>query len=300
MADTVKQYFSERQGRGPKAEPMRFPEFRDLVINVFDHFREQGYMQEAFGYKCVDAGDVDGTLGANPDAYFMRTIRRRGAWPYWEAVQVAPDIWIPPHEQWDEDYLFDVVEVLHDLVSKPTNGMHHSYANCGMHYTTFDQATGRTDFRDEMNGVLRLHDPAYEMNDEGMIVEAAPAEFHTLLTAAVPPGTEAAITSKLDSATRRFRTRGASLDDRRAAVRDLADVLEELRSEIKDAMLPKDERELFHLANGFAIRHQNRQQRGDYDRLTWLRWAFYVYLATIHAVLRVREREEALPPTPTS
>ncbi len=43
--------------------------------------------------------------------------------------------------------------------------------------------------------------------------------------------------------------------------------------------------------------------RGDYDRLTWLRWAsFYVYLATIHAVLRVceREREEALPPTPIS
>lgn len=64
-------------------------------------------------------------------------------------------------------------------------------------------------------------------------------------------------------------------------------------------MLAKDERELFHLANGFAIRHQSRQQRG-YDRLTWLRWAFYVYLATIHAVLRVREREEALPPTPTS
>jgi hypothetical protein len=83
-------------------------------------------------------------------------------------------------------------------------------------------------------------------------------------------------------------------------VRDLADVLEALRDDIKNSMLSKDEKELFHIANGFAIRHQNRQQRGDYDRLTWLRWAFYVYLATIHAVLRVREREEALPPTSTS
>jgi hypothetical protein len=105
---------------------------------------------------------------------------------------------------------------------------------------------------------------------------------------------------KLDSATKRFRTRGVSLDDRRVAVRDLADVLEALRGDVRETMLSKDEKELFHLANGFAIRHHNRQQRGDYDRLTWLRWAFYVYLATIHAVLRVREREEMLPPTPTS
>lgn len=299
MADIAKQYFSERQGRGPKAEPLPFPEFRELVINVFDHFRERGYMQEAFGYRCVDAGDVEGTLGSNPSAYFMRTIRRKGVWPYWEEVQVAPDIWIPPHEQWDEDYLLDVVEVLHDLVSNPTDGSYHSYADCGMRYTKFDRAAGQAEFRDEMNGVLRLHDPAYEMNDEGMIVEAAPGEFHTLLTASVPAGTEAEIASKLDSATKRFRNRGASLDDRRVAVRDLADVLEALRSEIKDSMLPKDERELFRIANGFAIRHQNRHQRGDYDRLTWLRWAFYVYLATIHAVLRVREREEILPPTPT-
>jgi len=80
MADTTKQYFSERQGRGPKAEPLPFADFRELVINVFDHFREQHYMQESFGYDCVDAGEVDGTLGSNPSAYFMRTIRRRGVW----------------------------------------------------------------------------------------------------------------------------------------------------------------------------------------------------------------------------
>lgn len=55
-------------------------------------------------------------------------------------------------------------------------------------------------------------------------------------------------------------------------------------------MLSKDESELFHLANGFAIRHMNREQRGDYDSPTWLRWAFYVYLATLHAILRVEAR----------
>jgi hypothetical protein len=49
-------------------------------------------VHEAFGYECVDAGEVDGKLGSNPSAYFMRTIRRRGVWPYWEAEQVGPDL----------------------------------------------------------------------------------------------------------------------------------------------------------------------------------------------------------------
>ncbi|HSZ15107.1 MAG TPA: hypothetical protein VK790_13810 [Solirubrobacteraceae bacterium] len=300
MANTVKQYFSERQGRGPKAEPIPFPEFREVVISVFDQLRERGYMQEAFGYDCVDAGDVDGILGSNPDAHFLRTIRRKRVWPYWTEVDSSFGVIVPAYQDWDEDTLFDVVEVMHDLVSRPVDGHYHDYAQCGWHYNTFDKKAGEAAFRSEMNGVLRMHDPPYEMNDQGQIVEAAPEEFHTLLSASVPEGTEPDIISKLDSATKRFRDRGASLDDRRVAVRDLADALEALREDIKDSMLSKDERELFHIANGFAIRHQNRQQRGDYDRLTWLRWAFYVYLATIHAVLRVREREEALPPTPTS
>src|SRR4051812_30422087 len=79
-----RRYYSERQGRGPKAQPMPFETIRRLVINVLDNLREKEYFQEAFGYWCVDAGDVNGTLGSDPDAYFLRTIMRDGVWPYWE------------------------------------------------------------------------------------------------------------------------------------------------------------------------------------------------------------------------
>jgi hypothetical protein len=34
-----------------------------------------------------------------------------------------------------------------------------------------------------------------------------------------------------------------------------------------------------------------RDQISGYDREVWLRWMFYVYLATIHAVLQVGDRE---------
>jgi len=74
-------------------------------------------------------------------------------------------------------------------------------------------------------------------------------------------------------------------------VRELADVLEPLRQTIKEEALPKDESEMFRLANGFAIRHNNREQKSQYDDIVWLRWAFYVYLATIHATVRLQARQ---------
>src|SRR6266496_4063666 len=119
MSDHPKyrQYFSERHGRDPKAGPLPFESVRRLVINVFDSFRERGYMQQAFGIECVD-GDSDGTLGRDPDAFFLRTIMREGIWPYWPKPWTGdPSV---PYEAWNADTLFDVVEVMHDLVSKPT------------------------------------------------------------------------------------------------------------------------------------------------------------------------------------
>jgi hypothetical protein len=302
MSTPDRQYFSERQGRGPKAEPMPFEAIRRLVVSVFDDFRERDYLQEAFGYECVDAGRVDGTVGRDEAAYFLRTIRRPEVWPYWQMVpRSAPygnifpgdseldAIW----ESWDEDTLFDMVEVLHDLVSKPVEGSYHSYNDCGWHGETFDRTTGQEEFRAAVNGVLRLNDPPYEIDGLGEIIERGPEEFSQLLAAPVPEETpHDLITSRIDAAVKEFRARGASLDSRRHAVRDLADVLEALRPDVKEHMLSADEQSLFKLANGFVIRHNNRAQQGDYDKLVWLRWAFYVYLATIHAVLRLRNSQQ--------
>jgi hypothetical protein len=256
---------------------------RRLVFNVWDSFFARDYFQEAFGYWCVDDGDVPGTLGADPGAHFLRALLREDVWPYGEHG-----------ETWSADTLFDMVEALHDLVSRPVDGRHHSFSGCGWHYSTFNRADGQIEYRKEMNDVLRLGDPPYEIEGLGQVIERGPEEFHLLLQAPVPPGTEHdLITSKIDAATRRFRGRGASVEERHHAVRDLADVLEALRPDIKRHMLSADEAALFDLANNYAIRHNNRRQRVDYDRIVWLRWAFYVYLATIHAVLRVRKRQEA-------
>ena len=89
----------------------------------------------------------------------------------------------------------------------------------------------------------------------------------------------------------RFQRYGSSVEDRRHAVRDLADVLEKLRPQAKEVITKKDEADLFQLANSFGIRHLNENQKTDYDPVVWLSWVFYYYLTTINACLHLLERK---------
>ena len=74
----------------------------------------------------------------------------------------------------------------------------------------------------------------------------------------------------------------------------MADVFEFLKSsnQLKDALNNKDEADLFHIANGFAIRHHNTKQKGGYDASIWYAWMFHFYLATYHASVRLIAKKQ--------
>lgn len=264
-----------------------------MVLSVLDGLRALGYFQEDFGIECVD-GDSAGKLGPDPAAFFLRKIGRDGIWPYWDQSNEHEDI-PPASGDWDQDILFDVIEVLYDHIGTPAedkSAYYHDFAGCGWHYKTFNRPAGRATYREQMNEVLRLVDPPYEIDEAGLIVHRAPEEFQPMIDAPLPASADPTdVVGRVESAKKAFRVRGATTDDRRHAVRDLADVLELLRPQVKTVMLSKDEAAIFELANGFAIRHHRRDQRKDYEQDTWLRWGFYVYLATIHAVTRMIDRQ---------
>jgi hypothetical protein len=82
-----------------------------------------------------------------------------------------------------------------------------------------------------------------------------------------------------------------SLDERRDAVRDLADVLEFIKPQLKQVLAKSNEAELFNIANDFGIRHHRPDQKTDYDKPIFYRWLYYYYyLATIHAGVRLIQR----------
>jgi hypothetical protein len=238
-----------------------------------------GLLQQAFGYDCVDAGEVCGEL-VEPSAHFYRLTGREHVWPY--------DI---HGDDYDLDILIEVIEAVFDLVSEPLTGRHHGFNDCGWHYETFDPGGGQRELRTQLNETLRLAEPALQLQENGEVVLLHSGELEKLLDAPLPPGAQSdLISSKMIDARRLFRSRHSDEGDRRRAVRELVDVLEAVRPDVKAHLLTADERDLFNIANNFAIRHNNDAQKRDYDEL-WLGYLFQRFLADIHLVLRLRERQ---------
>jgi len=276
-----KPYFSVRTGKHPTGGRLDLAGLKRLVLAAYRQLVADGYFQEALGFECVDAGEIPGSVGQDVEAFFFRKLRKQGLWPIDAAI-----------DSYSEDDLFDVVELLHDCVSKGVEGQFHSWDNCGWHYDTFDKQAGQNDMRVALNEVLSEYGPGYKLTNDGEIITLPPIGLADVDEAGEPPGDENAVGARVKSARDKFRRRGSTMDERRDAVRDLSDVLEYLRPQAKGILQSKDEADLFNLANNFGIRHHNADQKTDYDPAIWLSWAFYYYLVTIHAVTRLIERAE--------
>jgi hypothetical protein len=244
-------------------------------------YTDSGYFQEYYGYYCVDSGEVPGKAGSDIDEFIFRKLRRRISWPITDSIG---DL--------DEDAFFDVVELIFDTISKPIDGYFHEFSGCGMHYSTFNNLAGRNEFRHEINVLLCDYQDGFELGENGEIHFLLSPGLNELTKAQLPTKEEEkkTIKVKVDRAVQKYRDRHSTIEDRKEAVRELADVLEFLRPQIKSIMGKKDDNELFNIANNFMIRHNNHNQKSDYS-IEWLSWIFYLYLSTIHLILRLREKK---------
>lgn len=270
-------YYSMRAGKNPSVV-IDLPMLRKLFRNTYLALDKDCYFQEAFGYNCVGAGEVAGKLGTDIEAEMLHRLRKTDLWPIPENCL-----------GYSEDDLFDVMEFLHDWVSKPVDGRYHSWGNCGWHYETFDSEAGRLEYRTRINELLSDYEHRYELSPDGEILTLPEDGLVDLINEPLPPCDPDNVEARIAAAVRKFRHHGSSEDEKRDAIRDLADTLEFLRPEIKQVLTRKDESDLFNIANSFGIRHHNPEQKTEYDKPIWYDWMFYYYLATIHAVLRLLE-----------
>ena len=273
-----RQYYSQRKGTNPNLKGLPLADVLELFTRVFAQLGADGYFDEAFGFTCVDAGEIQGKV-KDPELEMLLNIRKKALWP---VTAMAAS--------YSEDDFFDVLEFLHQHVSKPIKGTHHSYNDCGMHWETFNGVLGRTEFRLKVNAVLAHYERRFEISTDGEVLHKPEAGFEQILDADLPTNDENVV-SRVSAATLRYRRHGSTLDDRRQAVRDLVDVLEYLRPKVKELLTNADEKDLFNIANNFGIRHHNDKQRTGYDASIWLSWMFYIYLSTIHVVLRKIEQD---------
>src|SRR5215212_1075484 len=171
----TRRYYSVRTGKNPLASQLDLSMFLRLFGNLYKNFLQKEYFQEAFGYDCVDAGSVSGTLGEDIEAQILRRIRKSNLW----TIHTA-------YVRYSEDDVFDIIEFLYDYVSKPIEGFFHDFNNCGWHYDTFDKEAGRQEFRNEINDLLKDYAGGYELSTDGEILALADAGFDNLFQANLP------------------------------------------------------------------------------------------------------------------
>lgn len=273
-------YYSQRSGTNPNMDGLQLSDIVDLFSRVYEQLRIEGYFDEAFGYWCVDQDHVEGKV-KDIELEMLLTVRKKNLWPI-----------VDKCNGYSEDDLLDVIEFLFQYVSKPIDGTMHSYNGCGMHWEIFSKKEGQVVFREKMNAVLNHYKNRFELSDNGQVLRKPDDGFENIFRADIP-SSDTNIVGRINAATINFRRHGSSLDDRRQAVRDLADVLEYLKPKMQELLTNKDEKDLFNIANNFGIRHHNDKQKTSYDAALWLSWMFYFYLSTIHVVLRKIELDKS-------
>lgn len=270
-------YWSARHGaatggyrRGPNQLRSDFTQF---ISSLHVH----GYLNQALSKLRIDDSD-----GAESDLEVLLADRLGvlGLWPLRPA-------------DWDENTFYDLVEIFHDLVARPRTRHGHRKYSYSRRYSDFAADTGRALYRWKVNKLLesaavelRL---ASDGEDVGRLVHVADDARTDLIERALATSAPN-VASRVEHAIALFRRRGATEHDKRSAAITLAGILEERRALIRAEVGKKDEGALFNLANEFAIRHQRRNQRGDYDP-AFLDWIVWWYLATIELTNRILARQ---------
>jgi hypothetical protein len=275
-------YYGQRAGL--QAPKLALNDVQRLVQSLYAGLEEAGWFQEWFGYYCVDADDVPGKAGPDRSGFLHIRLFIPDLWPLRTTLAQA-----------EETTLFSVIELLYDCVSEPLTGTFHSWSNCGWHYEAFNGPKGKARWRGDVNRILLHYGEGFELSTGGEVQKLGATGVRELMTQPIPRATPQTNREKVDAAVRGFRHFSATRQHKLDAVRNLADVLEPYRQQIKASVLSRDESDLFMIANKFSIRHNNDVQKSDYSD-DFIDWLFHLYLATVHLTLRlVHGTPEAAP-----
>lgn len=269
-----KQYYSQRNNPDSK---ITLDVLKQIFLDYYWELDTRGYLDEWLGQE-DNWGSRYGGIVSNPEAYVLRKLRKK-LWPIHEHIN-----------EYSEEDLLTMLEFLHDHISVPSTKAQGGY----------DTELAQKIYREEVGPILVDFSAGFELNTEGEVVFVEPVGMDRLLTANIPApaSVDKELIRTVDGCISKFRSRRSSLDDRKSVLIELAGVFEALKKnqQLSSVLNAKDEASVFEFANKFAVRHRDSKQINNYDKDIWLSWAFYYYLATIHAVLRLIERQEMLEP----
>ncbi|GAB6152944.1 hypothetical protein JCM17380_16940 [Desulfosporosinus burensis] len=270
-----KKYFGERTG-GIKLGRFDLEMLKKLFLNLFERLDNECYFQEAIGYYCTD-GSVRGILGREIDSEIFLKTGLEDVWP------------IRSHlEEYEEVETFTMIEFLYEHVSSPKDKYYHDWNNCGWHATKFDKKEGQEIYIEEINKLLVRYEKDYYLTDSGEIHKVPSNGLKVLVKETIVTEDVRNVDMRVQYAISKFLKYNSDINEKKDAVRTLADILEYFKKQgIK--FENKDDSDLFNIINGFDIRHHNKVQQSNYDREFWYEWMFYTFLASINVLTKLHK-----------
>jgi hypothetical protein len=131
--------------------------------------------------------------------------------------------------------ILDLIEFSYEKIAKPIPGGHHSFFD--HHHLSFDQAEGRTAFREEVNKIFERNGIAFELKETGQIERLAPEGLREVLSQAVFNTGDEVLDELLERARTHFLNPNSAV--RRQSLEALWDAWER----IKSLELPVDKKE---------------------------------------------------------
>lgn len=246
-----RKFFSERQSG--KERSYGLDELKKLFKYEVEELERLGYLDQYFG---GESNDGVGELGSDPSIRVYAYLRKKGLWPLGDMSSYS-----------SEGDVFDMIEYLFECVSERV------YDFNGLYY---DKASGQKYYLSSMNGILRGYEGGFELSENGDVMSLVPDGLELLFDADINHPDKENVEKRVRAAKLSFRMRdkGGSFQNRKNAVRELADVLEFLRAGAREVIKREDEKDLFNIANNFGIRHHNVYQKTDYDESVFLSWIF--------------------------
>lgn len=240
-------------------------------LKTVENLIDEGYYSKIAPDPCVD-DDID-----------VPEVHDQLDWHVQRLIGV-PEVWSSSRtSEPGREMALTLIEIFHDLISRPRSRFYHDFSNCGWHYSDYSRTTGQALYRWKINKLLLAHQEVLVLSDSGSdrgrLVHKVD-EGRTVLVHSVSETEDSTSKNSVDHAIALFRKRDSTFEDKRSACAELALILEDRRDLIQENFLKKDEKLIFQLANQFHIRHRDGRQHGDYA-VEFLEWIFWIYLSTV-------------------
>lgn len=274
----MKKYYAERKGLIEQNLKLNLKQLLDFFYDLYTYFQKKDYFRYAV-YGIYENGKqiYSPCLAPSPEVYFAIQLQSGKVYPIEEY-----------YERYKKETLFSVIEILYDCIA---------YYNFEEHILIRDAP--RKEYCEHINNILRFYENGYYLEPQNGFVMEMPNVALKEQLAYDGSDMEDTIYQKLCAASEMFYRFGSSEEMKQKAINILADILENVRIDVKNILneeyeVNKNDHDsmIFQIVNQFNIRHNNEKQMKDYSKEIWYEWMMQYYTSVIIAYYKLKKKRE--------